>query len=144
MVVWAGWGQVGMKLEQIQPLQKLGIELRECDGVTAEFFIPLEGNKNDKGSLFAGSQYSALVLCGWYLTSDWAANNDLGEKVAIKDSQTQYQKAAYSDLKVTARFDTVPDKRPSGHWRARVTVQAKNNEGQLVSQLTGDYRILVG
>lgn len=132
-----------MKLEQIEPLHKLGIELKECDGTSAEFFIPLDGNKNDKGSLFAGSQYSVLVLCGWYLTSDWASNNDLGERVAIKDSHTQYLRAALSDLNVISRFDAMPDKRQSGHWRACVTVQAKDADGHLVSQLTGDYRILV-
>jgi len=131
-----------LNINAIEPLKALGIELVQYEKGRALFKVPLIGNRNDKGTLFAGSQYSALVLSGWYLTSNWASENDLGEKVAVKDSNANYPKAALSDLLVEAVFDTEPDKRPSGHWRAKVTVTAKDVAGDIVSKLSADYRIL--
>ncbi|PTY36969.1 hypothetical protein BGP77_06700 [Saccharospirillum sp. MSK14-1] len=132
-----------MKLEQIEPLTALGIELVASETDRTEFRIPLAGNRNDKGTLFAGSQYSALVLSGWYHSGTWAEQHELGDTVAIRDCQVRYPKPATSDLTVTARFDAEPDQRPSGHWRAPVRVEARDADGELVAELIGDYRILV-
>lgn len=133
-----------MNLDRIEPLAKLGIEKVNRDAECAEFAIPLAGNRNDKGTLFAGSQYSALVLAGWYHTSAWAEEQGLPDQVAIKDAQVSYPKPATSDLRVVARFDQAPDQRPSGHWRACVTVEALDRAGEVVARLKGDYRVLVG
>lgn len=133
-----------MKLAQIEPLKALGIELIGADEAQTRFRIPLVGNRNDKGSLFAGSQYSALVLAGWYHSGAWAERHGLGETVAIRDCQVRYPKPALSDVTVTARFEAEPDQRPSGHWRARVVVEALDEEGTLVAELKGDYRVLIG
>ncbi|MFT5008495.1 MAG: thioesterase domain-containing protein [Granulosicoccus sp.] len=131
-----------MNLGAIEPLAHLGIELVHCNAAEAVFSLPLDGNRNDKATVFAGSQYSVLVLAGWYLTSAWAAEQQLGDKVAIKDSQVQYPKAALTDLRIVARFISPPECRPSGHWRALLSVEARDAQGELVSQFTGDYRIL--
>ena len=133
-----------MNLDAIEPLAKLGIECVTRDAERAEFFIPLIGNRNDKGTLFAGSQYSALVLAGWYHASQWAVAHELPDKVAIKDCQVSYPKPALSDLRVVARFEVEPDRRPSGHWRAMVRVEAFDDSDDVVARLTGDYRILAG
>ena len=131
-----------MNLDAIEPLSALGIQLVSCDADKAVFTIPLAGNRNDKGTFFAGSQYSAVVLSGWYLCSNWAALNNLGEKVAIKSAEVAYPKAALGDLTVTATFKNLPEKRPSGHWRAMVEINAIDNEGNTVCNFVGDYRIL--
>ena len=131
-----------MNLAAIEPLESLGIELLQCNTEQSEFRIPLVKNRNDKGTLFAGSQYSALVLAGWYLASYWAESQGLSDKVAIKDCQVSYPKAALSDLSVRASFRESPQKRPSGHWRALIDVVARDSEGEVVSTLSGDYRIL--
>lgn len=134
-----------MKLERIEPLAALGIEpLASPNPDETRFRIPLAGNRNDKGSLFAGSQYSALVLAGWYHTANWSLAAGLGETVAIRDCQVRYPQPALTDLVVSARFTAEPDPRPSGHWRARVIAEARDAEGSLVGELTGDYRVLVG
>ena len=133
-----------MKLDQIEPLSALGIELISSDADQTQFRIPLHGNRNDKGTLFAGSQYSALVLSGWYHSGAWAERHELGDTVAIRDCQVRYPKPATSDLTVVAQFEAEPDQRPSGHWRARVRVEARDDAGELVAELIGDYRILVG
>jgi thioesterase domain-containing protein len=132
-----------MNLEAIEPLRSMGISLVGATESEAEFFLPLTGNTNDKGTLFAGSQYSGLVICGWYLTSQWATSQNLSEKVAIKDCHVTYPKAAVSDCRVIARFKQTPDQRPSGHWRALVEVSAIDEAGDVVSTLSGDYRVLV-
>ena len=131
-----------MKLDKIEPLVKLGIKLQRCDDQQAVFSLPLIGNRNDKATMFAGSQYSALVVAGWYLVGYWAELNGLGDRVAIKDGQVSYPKAAESDLTVCARFEQPPEIRPSGHWRVLVSVEASDAEGELVSRFTADYRIL--
>ncbi|WP_320824252.1 YiiD C-terminal domain-containing protein [Reinekea sp.] len=131
-----------MNLLAIEPLQHLGIELVHCTETEAVFSLPLVGNRNDKATVFAGSQYSVLVLAGWYLTSSWSSGQQLGSKVAIKDCHVQYPKAAVTDLRIVARFVSPPDQRPSGHWRALLVVEARDALGELVSQFTGDYRIL--
>ncbi|MFQ3231679.1 YiiD C-terminal domain-containing protein [Reinekea sp.] len=131
-----------MNLEAIEPLSALGIELVSCNSGQAVFSIPLHGNRNDKGTFFAGSQYSAVVLSGWYLCSHWAGLNDLGEKVAIKSGEVAYPKAALGDLTVTAAFKALPEKRPSGHWRAMVEINAVDELGETVCKFIGDYRIL--
>lgn len=133
-----------MNLEAIEPLSALGIQLQSASTERVVFDIPLVGNRNDKGTLFAGSQYSALVLAGWYLATQWSAGQGLGDKVAIKDCQVSYPKAALSAVTVTAQFRAAPDQRPSGHWRAQIQVQGVDAEGDLVGELTGDYRILTG
>ncbi len=135
-------GQLGMNLEAIEPLQKLGITLKQCDGETAVFSLPFTGNRNDKNTLFAGSQYSALVIAGWYLAGFWAQENNLGDKVAVKDGQVSFPKAAVSDLEVIARFKHLPDKRPSGYWRADIIVEAYDSDNEVVSRFVGDYRVL--
>lgn len=133
-----------MKLDQIEPLAALGIELIASDAAATHFSIPLIGNRNDKGTFFAGSQYAALVLAGWYHSGAWAERHQLGETVAIRDCQVRYPKPATSDLTVSAGFEAEPDLRPSGHWRARVRVEARDGANELVAELIGDYRILVG
>ena len=131
-----------MNLDAIEPLHALGIKLLTQSDASAEFCVPLHGNKNDKGTLFAGSQYSGLVICGWYLAGHWASRHQLGEKVAIKDCHVTYPLPALTDLTVTATFQEPPDQRPSGHYRALIVVEAKDTEGNVTSVLRGDYRIL--
>ena len=132
-----------MQLDNIEPLAKLGIDWVGSDDNGTRFRIPLHGNRNDKGTVFAGSQYAALVIAGWYHTARWAGLNGLPEQVAIKDSQVRYPKAARSDLDVQAQFTASPEVRPSGHWRALVEVTARDAEGDVVAVLTGDYRVLL-
>lgn len=132
-----------MKLDRIEPLAALGIELLESNADETRFRIPLIGNRNDKGTLFAGSQYAALVLAGWYHSGSWGERQGLGDTVAIRDCQVRYPKPALGDLSVTARFEAEPDRRPSGHWRAQVRVEARDENDVLVSELIGDYRLLI-
>lgn len=133
---------MALNLNAILPLEKLGITLQSVSETEAVFHVPLAPNVNDKGTLFAGSQYSGLVIAGWTLASHWAEVNGLGDKVAIKDCSVSYPNAATKDVTVTASFQQTPDERPSGHTRALIRVQGVDSEGTLVSELKGDYRIL--
>lgn len=133
-----------IQLDKIEPLEALGIEWLDETANQTRFRIRIDGNHNDKGTFFAGSQYAALVLAGWYHASRWASDQGLGEKVAIKEGAVRYPKAATSDLIVTASFQQVPDQRPSGHWRAMVTSTAVDEQGDEVATLVSDYRVLTG
>ncbi len=142
MVRAAKGRRLGLNLDAIEPLQALGIQLLTATDTEVQFRVPAQGNFNDKGTVFAGSQYSGLVIAGWYLASHWAQSQQQGEKVAIKDCQVSYPAAAMSDLTVTARFIERPDRRPSGHWRAQIRVEARDETNQVTATLIGDYRIL--
>ncbi|MEJ2045244.1 MAG: YiiD C-terminal domain-containing protein [Reinekea sp.] len=131
-----------MNLDAIEPLQPLGIKVKSCDGERAVITMPQQGNLNDKKTIFAGSQYSAMVIAGWYLAGTWAEQNGLGDKVAIKDGQVSYPKAAVGDLEAIAQFQQPPEKRPSGHWRVEILVEAFDSDGDVVSRFVADYRIL--
>ena len=131
-----------MNLDAIEPLTSLGIQLISVKDDQVCFVVPVDGNKNDKGTVFAGSQYSGLVICGWYLASQWAHKQGLGEKVAIKDCHVRYPLPAITDITVTASFLETPDIRPSGHYRALIHVEGKNTQGSITSVLRGDYRII--
>ncbi len=131
---------MGIELDKIEPLKALGIEFVRSDDEGAEFVIPLVGNRNDKGTLFAGSQYSALVLCGWYLASEYTDKHHAGFKVAIKNSDVSFPLPATSDLRVIAQFVQAPDERPNGNIRMLVNVRAIDSDGQTVSSISGDYR----
>ncbi|ADZ91853.1 YiiD C-terminal domain-containing protein [Marinomonas mediterranea] len=132
-----------MNLDAIPPLDKLGIKLVSCSDAEAIFSLPFEGNQNDKNTVFAGSQYSALVIAGWYLVGRWAEIHGLGDKVAIKEGNVSYPKAAQSEVTVQARFEEEPNQRPSGHYKSIVRIEARDKDGDLVSQLIADYRILM-
>jgi thioesterase domain-containing protein len=133
---------LGLNLDAILPLQPQGIRLLKATDTEVSFHVPLDPNINDKGTLFAGSQYSGLVISGWYLASQWAKSQNLGEKVAVKDCSVSYPKAALSDITATAVFKQAPDKRPSGHWRVLVEVTGIDEQGGITSVLKGDYRII--
>lgn len=131
-----------IRLDKIEPLEALGIEWLDQSDEQTRFRIGINGNHNDKGTFFAGSQYAALVLAGWYHASQWAQDQGSGEKVAIKEGTVRYPRAATSDLIITARFQQPPDLRPSGHWRALVASSAVDEEGNEVACLVSDYRIM--
>ncbi|MDN3649821.1 YiiD C-terminal domain-containing protein [Reinekea marina] len=131
-----------MNLEAIEPIKPLGVKKVSCDSHEAVFTMPIEGNRNDKGTFFAGSQYSTVVLTGWYLCSHWASEHGFGEKVAIKSGEVSYPKAALSNITVTAHFKEAPVKRPSGHLKAIVDIIARDETGEVVCTFLADYRIL--
>ena len=50
------------KLSQIEPYRSLAFSETAASPAEVVMTVPLAGNRNDKGSMFGGSIYSAMVL----------------------------------------------------------------------------------
>lgn len=129
-------------LDGIQPVESLGIELKENHLDRVVLTVPMEGNLNDKKTMFAGSQYSGMVLAGWRLASNWAA--DMGENfpVVIKSSNIDFLKPVADDLECVASLERKPKQGNLGNWKLKIRVEAKNPKGDVLAVLTGNYRVL--
>lgn len=87
------------------------IEVVSADDKTVEMKIPMAGNANDKGTMFAGVSYSAMVVAGWCLAMNKAyASGFENPWAAIVDAKCNYKKAIREEAVVTAEFaeDTTP------------------------------------
>lgn len=129
-------------LDGIQPVESLGIELKENHLDRVVLRVPMQGNLNDKMTMFAGSQYSGLVLAGWRLASNWAA--DMGENlpVVIKSSNIDFYKPVTEALECVASLERKPKQGNSGNWKLKVRVEAKDSKGDVLAVLIGNYRVL--
>lgn len=88
-----------------------------------EVALPFAGNGNDKGTLFAGASYSALVLAGWTLAMERAKVSGFDNPwAAIVDAHTHYAKAIREDTTATAVFAEEPNLIPGARNWAKVKV----------------------
>lgn len=128
-------------IESIEPFHTLGMVLKEdhLDRVVIE--LPLSGNRNDKGTTFAGSSYAAMVLAGWRLACNWKDDHGLTAPVVSKSVTVEYPKPGMSNLLCTARLANNPDKRASGNWRLLILVEARDQNDDLCANIKCDYRI---
>jgi len=72
-------------------------------GEELELSAPLASNINDKGTGFAGSIYSAMVLSGWGLVTQWLRENNINADVMIMSSETGYSAPTESTLEARAK-----------------------------------------
>lgn len=81
------------------------IEVVSADDKCVKVKIPMEGNANDKGTMFAGVSYSALVIAGWCLAMNKAyASGFENPWAAIVDAKCNYRKALKEDSVAIAEF----------------------------------------
>jgi len=112
-------------LSRIPIAAAMGLTLLRADDEAVEMRIPLGGNANDKGTLFAGSSYSALVLAGWTLVMNRARTSGfVNPWAAIVDAHVHYAKAVREDLVVRAVFVEPPTLVPGARNWAKVRVGA--------------------
>lgn len=87
------------------PIAGDAMKLRICyiSNDKLRLFCPLAPNANDKGTAFAGSIYSALVLSGWALAmSTGYQGGNLNVQAAVAHSETRYYKPMTADFEVIA------------------------------------------
>lgn len=101
--------------KNIIPVEYMGIRIDQYDGNTITLSAPLSSNSNDKGTAFAGSIYSTLVLSGWSLITlslqDYYNDNEQQHQntndndngpiefvVVVASSSTKYLKPVSSDM----------------------------------------------
>ena len=86
--------------------------------------IPMAGNGNDKGTMFAGASYSALVVAGWCLVMNRALASGFRKPwAAIVDAHCHYAKPVAADALATATFAEPPVLVPGARNWPKVKVQ---------------------
>jgi thioesterase domain-containing protein len=131
-----------MSLDAIEPFLTLG--MKEADAGTEQVIvdIPLVGNRNDKGTLFGGSMYSAMLLAGWRLCTLKAQSMGQGGDIYVKDSDVRFLRPIRSDMKAVARLVKPPYETPRGNLAFDVEVDATDQSGDLCGRAQATFRLV--
>lgn len=87
---------------EIVPAQAMEIEVASYNKNELVLCAPLEKNSNDKGTFFAGSIYSTVVLSGWALVTMMLADRGIEAEVVIATSNIDYTAPAKNDVEAHA------------------------------------------
>jgi len=108
-----------------------------------DILIPLEYNRNDKGSLFAGSIYSGAVMAGYRKAEQLCADHGLAGDLVAKEARIRYFKAILSDgLAVATASDNEPVLKPNGNYSLNVTVTVNNADSIACAALDAEYILM--
>ena len=97
---------ISSRLNSIGPFNGLNMKLVECSATSAVIGIAIDGNRNDKNTMFAGSIYSAMVLAGWVLARGASEASCPTFDVVIKESSIRFRLPVKSSCTATAEIST--------------------------------------
>jgi thioesterase domain-containing protein len=92
-------------LRKIKPAQALQIAVAGYSSGRLELAAPLAPNLNDKGTAFAGSISSMLVLAGWGLVTLHLREAGIQAEVVVSKSETDYKRPVRAELRGVAEAD---------------------------------------
>ena len=130
------------KLEQIEPYNSLAFSESAASPDEVTMTLPLAGNRNDKGTVFGGSIYSAMVLAAWRLCEERAAAQGWGGDVFVKDSSISYLRPARSDMRVRATLDAPPAATQRGNIAFDASIEAVDADGKVCANMQASFRLL--
>ncbi len=134
-------------LEQIPLARAMSLQVNQFNPELPELVMscPLEPNRNDKGTGFAGSIASCATLAGWGLTTLLAAQSNIEATVVIASSQIEYHKPVTADFYTVAELATDEtierfnrDLKQRGKSRLQINVRVMQGNKQ-VARLEGLY-----
>lgn len=119
-------------LDAIPMTRGLAFELLDFDGESLTVRAPLDANRNDKGTFFAGSQAMLLTLSGWALTTLLAEQAGYPSDVVAVESALSYCAPVTSDMVITVSADDRQRQqfadRLARKGRAPLTADASGND----------------
>lgn len=124
----------------------LGITIAALDDHALVLALPLEANRNHKGTAFAGSLAALATLTGW--STLWLVTRaaDLDAHVVIQDSSIRYLHPVRSDATSSCRFPDAESRERllatvgrRGRARLGLEVAVADTDGQVVAMFTGRY-----
>lgn len=130
------------KLEQIEPYTSLAFSETAASPEEVTMTLPLTGNRNDKGTVFGGSIYSAMVLAAWRLCEERSAAEGWQGDIFVKDSSTSFLRPACSDMRVRARLDAPPAATRRGNVAFDASVEARDTDGEVCASMRASFRLL--
>ena len=126
-------------LSGIKPYQTLGMRAGIGENGSVCMSIPLSENYNDKRTMFAGSIYSAMVLCGWTLTYRTLNVNAKEYDVVIRHSDIDYLRPVRTDAQAVAIVDGEITVKPNGKISVPVSVDLSDASNMLCARFKGEY-----
>ncbi|MGB5210585.1 MAG: YiiD C-terminal domain-containing protein [Gammaproteobacteria bacterium] len=130
------------KLEKIEPYKSLGFDQTHASDTEVVMALPLAGNRNDKGTVFGGSLYSAMVLAAWRLCEEKAAAMGKSGDIFVKDSSIEFLRPGLSNMIVCARFFAPPATTRKGNTAFEAQVDALDQEKQLCATMSASFRLV--
>lgn len=131
-----------MDLNEIEPFRTLDFALDAADAERVVMSVPLAGNRNDKGTMFGGSVYSAMVLAGWTLCIEQGRAAGREGDIVIKDSSVAFLRPVTGRLSVAATPAGAPAQTRNGNLAFRIRVVADDEDGRRCAEFEGNYRLL--
>lgn len=116
--------ELNKQLSAAIPLVKaMNLKVLAASPEKVEVELPFEGNGNDKGTLFAGASFSAVVLAGWTLAMEKAKVSGFDNPwAAIVDAHIHYAKPIKMSTTAVAHFAEEPKLVPGARNWAKVRV----------------------
>lgn len=129
-------------------INALGVRIEDFDGRRLRLTLPLEQNRNDKNTAFAGSIASAGALTGWSLLT-LAVAERMGESdIAIYQCQIDYSRPVTTDFcgqaeLPQAEFDALLERlRDKGRGKINLSISVSDETGEAAS-LTAAYAVRI-
>ena len=110
----------------------------EGGGVT----IPFEYNRNDKGSLFAGSIYAGAILAAYRAAERVYAARGLRGDLVAKTASVSYLRRIESDGRAEAAPQGEPLCKPNGNHTLSVIAAVSDAAGARCAELTAELVLL--
>lgn len=131
-------------IECIAPAHAMQISVA---GYTPGRFVltaPLEPNINDKGTAFAGSIASLLVLAGWGLVTEELKQAGIEAEVVVTKSETDYKRPIRAAMQATAIAaaekigQLIGDVKENGRATIGINIELRS-EDTLCAAMTASY-----
>ncbi len=129
-------------LSKIEAFEKLGMRVVEDGPDAVVLEMPLAGNTNDKGTMFAGSLYSLMVLAGWKLSINVSESNNCFGNAVISKAQINYLRPVPEDCVAKAVMAKDFYLNLYGSGCCEVLVQICGANGAVCVELDAHYRVV--
>ncbi len=130
------------KLEKVEPYRSLGFRETVATAERVEFEVPLAGNRNDKGTAFGGSLFSAMALAGWRLCEKTAASMGISGDIVVKHSRIDFVRPAQADVLAVATHRHPPSRTKHGNLAFDVSAETLDTDGRLCAAMYATFRLL--
>jgi len=130
------------KLDKIEPYRSLGFRETAATAERVEFEVPLAGNRNDKGTAFGGSLFSAMVLAGWRLCEETAVAMGLSGDIVVKDSRIEFLRPADADVLAVVVHRQPPSRTRHGNIAFDVSGATSGADGRPCATMHATFRLL--
>jgi thioesterase domain-containing protein len=128
----------------IAPAQSMQITITDYSSHRLELAAPLQPNINDKGTAFAGSISSMLVLAGWGLITRCLRDAGIKAEVVVAKSETTYNRPVRAAMCSIAEINTEQSDRLISELakkpRASIRIETKLiSEGKPCATMSAHY-----